>query len=395
VQGTQTATVVGPSGQEIFTDKYGRVKVQFNWDRDGKSDATSSCWVRVSQVWAGKRWGASFWPRIGQEVVVAFIEGNPDCPIIVGSVYNDIQMPPYLGNGLDSEHPNDNKVSGIKSNSTTGGTGFNEWRFDDTSGKEQFFIHAQYNMDTTILNDSMLRVFGNSHVIVGSNNNGTQAGDQREMVYQDKHLNIKRNQIEKIEGNLQLTVGKGSAQNGGNADVYIQTNKAESIGGNSQLNIQGGLTEQVAQDQNVTVQGNFLESISSKCHITVGSDRNESVGGTQSLAVTGNQYETVGQNHALAATGAIHLKAGSTVVIEAATQLTLKVGGNFVVIDSSGVSIVGTLVNINSGGSAGSGGGSSPTSPTAPGTPNDAQVAAPTAPTLADDSKSGAKSAPS
>ncbi|TMQ32333.1 MAG: type VI secretion system tip protein VgrG, partial [Planctomycetota bacterium] len=104
VQGTQTAYVVGPAGEEIFTDKYGRVKVQFHWDREGKNNADSSCWVRVAQVWAGKRWGASFWPRIGQEVIVAFQEGDPDQPIIVGSVYNADQMPPYLGKGLDSKH---------------------------------------------------------------------------------------------------------------------------------------------------------------------------------------------------------------------------------------------------------------------------------------------------
>src|SRR5262249_58603542 len=137
-------------GEEIFTDKYGRVKVQFHWDRQGKYDASSSCWVRVAQPWAGKRWGAFFWPRIGQEVVVDFIEGDPDQPIIVGSVYNADQMPPYQGKGRDSKHPSDNKVCGIKSNSTMGGVGFNEWRFDDTKGKEQIFIHGEYNMDTRV-----------------------------------------------------------------------------------------------------------------------------------------------------------------------------------------------------------------------------------------------------
>ncbi len=121
VQGSQTAVVVGPKGEEIFTDKYGRVKVQFHWDRKGKNDEDSSCWVRVGQLSAGRRWGASFWPRIGQEVIVDFLEGDPDQPIIVGTVYNADQMPPYLGDGPDGKHKNDNKVSGIKSNTTTGG----------------------------------------------------------------------------------------------------------------------------------------------------------------------------------------------------------------------------------------------------------------------------------
>ena len=389
VQGTQTATVVGPAGQEIFTDKYGRVKVQFNWDRVGKKDAASSCWVRVGQASAGKRWGASFWPRIGQEVIVAFLEGNPDWPIIVGSVYNAEQMPPYLGDGLDSKHAKDNKVSGVKSNTTPGGEGFNEWRFDDTKGKEQVFIHAERNMDTQVKNDCMESIVGNRHLTVGAD----KKGDQLELVHEDKHLNIKRNQIEKIEGNFQLCVGKGDAQ-GGNVDIVIEKAKTETIGTDRQLNIQGGRVEQVAKDQALTVNGNLLESVAQKYHLTVTGDRNESVGGTQSLSITGNQYEKVGQAHAMEAGQTIYFKAGTTLVIEAGTQLTLKVGGNFVVIDSSGVSIVGTLVNINSGGSAGSGSAPSPTAPTAPAAPNDATQAAPTAPTVADDSKSGAKSAP-
>ena len=121
VQGTQTAVVVGPPGEEIFTDKYGRVKVQFHWDREGKNDDDSSCWIRVAQPLAGRRWGASFWPRIGQEVIVDFLEGDPDRPIIVGSVYNADQMPPYLGDGPDPKHPNDNKAHAASSRTRRSG----------------------------------------------------------------------------------------------------------------------------------------------------------------------------------------------------------------------------------------------------------------------------------
>ncbi|HYE65342.1 MAG TPA: type VI secretion system tip protein TssI/VgrG, partial [Pyrinomonadaceae bacterium] len=217
VQGTQTAVVVGPAGEEIFTDKYGRVKVQFHWDREGKNDADSSCWVRVAQVWAGKRWGAFFWPRIGQEVIVDFLEGDPDQPIIVGSVYNVDQMPPYLGKGPDAKHPNDNKVSGIKTNTTPGGQGFNELRFDDTKGKEQIFIHAERNIDTRIKNDAMERVVGNRHLIVGAEKDGKKSGDQREMVYRDKHLHVHRHQVEHVGGNMELLVGGGDGD--GNTDI--------------------------------------------------------------------------------------------------------------------------------------------------------------------------------
>jgi type VI secretion system secreted protein VgrG len=176
VQGTQPALVVGPKGEEIYTDQYGRIKVQFYWDRLGKKDENSSCWIRVTQPWAGKRWGASFWPRIGQEVIVAFVEGDPDRPIVVGAVYNAEQMPPYQGGGPDGKHANDNKVSGIKSNSTKGGSGYNELRFDDTAGKEQIFIHGEKDLDVRIKNDARtsigkdrhLTIDGKRHVKIGT-----------------------------------------------------------------------------------------------------------------------------------------------------------------------------------------------------------------------------------
>lgn len=182
VQGTQTAVVVGPPGEEIFTDKYGRVKVQFHWDREGKYDVDSSCWIRVATVWAGKRWGATFVPRIGQEVIVDFLEGDPDQPIVVGSVYNAEQMPAYLGKGLDGKHPHDPKVSGIKTNSTKGGEGYNELRFDDLKGKEQIFVHAQRNLDVNVHRDSMETVGGGKHLTVG--------GDHRESVASSKHVQV-------------------------------------------------------------------------------------------------------------------------------------------------------------------------------------------------------------
>jgi len=198
VQGTQTAVVVGPAGEEIFTDKYGRVKVQFHWDRQGNNDAESSCWLRVAQIWAGKRWGASFWPRIGQEVVVAFEEGDPDRPIVIGSVYNAEQMPPYLGDGPDPKHPNDNKLSGIKSNTTKGGEGFNELRFDDTKDKEQVFIHAERNMDVRVKASHMESVGGGRHLTVG--------GNFRQKVAKDKETIVDGEVKTKVKGKHNLSV---------------------------------------------------------------------------------------------------------------------------------------------------------------------------------------------
>jgi type VI secretion system secreted protein VgrG len=356
VQGLQSAVVVGAAGKEIDIDKYGRVKVQFHWDREGKSDDSSSCWVRVAQVWAGKRWGASFWPRIGQEVVVAFQEGDPDQPLIIGSVYNSDQMAPYLGAGLDSKHKNDPNISGIKSNTTLGGSGYNEWRFDDTKDKQQFFLHAERDFDLRVKNESRTRILANTHVdIGGTDKNGKKVGDLREHVFQDRHTTIERNQVENIKGNLQLLIGGGEGDNG-NVDMHMKKDVKETIDGDR--------------------------------HLHVKKNRNVKVDSAESLTVGGNQQHKVTKNHALDAGQAIHIKAGTTLILEAGTQISLKVGGNFIDIGPAGVSIVGTMVMINSGGSAGSGAGSSPTAPT------DAADAAPTAPDQADDSASGLKSAP-
>jgi type VI secretion system secreted protein VgrG len=354
IAGVQNALVTGPSGKEIFTDKYGRVKVQFYWDREGKKDENSSCWIRVAQAFAGKRWGASFWPRLGQEVLVAFVEGDPDQPVIVGSVYNAEQMPPYQGDGLDSKHKNDPNVSGIKTNSTLGGTGFNELRFDDTKGTEQVFIHAERNLEMRTKNDSLAHTFKNRHQIIGQDKEGSKTGDQFEMVYHDKQIKVHHDQIEQVGNNMKLLVG-GIDSGAGNQDIVVSGTKKESVG----------------KDDHLHVTGN----------------RNEKIDGGQSLTVGTSQQEKIGTKHAVDAGQEIHLKAGMTVVIEAGVQLTIKVGGNFIDLSPAGVSIQGTLVMINSGGAAGSGSGSSPQSA------QDPDKADPTEPTEADDSKSGQKSA--
>ena len=148
VQGPQTAVVVGPAGDEIFTDKYGRVKVQFHWDRYGKKNEKSSCWVRVSSPWAGKSFGFVQVPRIGQEVVVDFLEGDPDQPLITGRVYNAQNMPPW-------ELPANMRQSGVLSRSSKGGAygNANALRFEDKKGEEQLWLHAEKDQLTEVEND--------------------------------------------------------------------------------------------------------------------------------------------------------------------------------------------------------------------------------------------------
>lgn len=191
IQGTQTAFVVGLAGEEIFTDKYGRVKVQFHWDREGQIDDNSSCWIRVAQAWAGNRWGMMFIPRIGMKVIVGFMEGDPDQPIIVGGVYNDQAMPPY-------KLPDEKTKMTIKSDSSKGGQGFNELRFEDKKDHEQIFIHAEKDMDIRVKADCREYIGNDRHLVVKN--------DRREKIDGDTHLLVAGNQIEKVEGSHHLKV---------------------------------------------------------------------------------------------------------------------------------------------------------------------------------------------
>jgi type VI secretion system secreted protein VgrG len=357
VEGTQTAVVVGPKGEEIFTDKYGRIKVQFHWDREGKYDVDSSCWMRVAQPMAGRRWGSSFWPRIGQEVIVDFLEGDPDRPIVIGCVYNADQMPPYLGNGPDPKHKNDNRLTGIKSSTTLGGEGFNEWRFDDTKGKEQLFLHAARNMDVRVKSNSMESVGGSKHVTVGGEKeDGTTYGDYNEWVFHDANQTVLHDLDQDVGGHLSLEIGSRGKGDGG-----------------CLLHVHGHRMTHIGKSDLVYVKDNLQEKVD----------------GNQSLEVGGKRHEKVGNVYALDAGEEIHLKGGQKIVVEAGTQLSLKVGGNFIDISPAGVAISGTMVLINSGGAPASGTASEPPQFTLP------EPVAPDGPASADDARTGFKSSPS
>jgi len=306
VQGPQTAIVVGKSsdkdsaddqeaggdGEEIWVDKWGRVLVMFPWDRK----KATSCWVRVSQDWAGQGWGMINIPRVGQEVIVSFLEGDPDRPIITGRVYNDVQTVPY------KLPDNGTRTTFRTSTSKGGGTAhYNELRFEDKQGNEQVFLRGEKDYDTRILNDS------------------------REWIGNNQSIIIKKDRMEKVEG-----------------DESIQ--------------ITGKRSEKVDGDDNLDVAGNV----------------NEKAGQNISIQAGANMYEKSGANFAHEAGSGIHLKAGATLILEAGAQISLKVGGNFIDINPATISILGSMVMINSGGSAGSGSGSSPTSPTAPKNPDEA-----------------------
>jgi type VI secretion system secreted protein VgrG len=227
VEGIQSAIVAGPKGEEIYTDSYGRVKVQFHWDRLGKKNEHSSCWIRVAEGLAGGNYGLLFTPRIGQEVIVDFLEGDPDRPLLTGSVYNAENMPPY-------KLPDDKTKSTIKTNSSVGGDGFNEIRFEDKKGDEQIFIHAEKDVDLRVKND------------------------RREWIGNDQHLVVQRDQKEKIEGDHhRLVVGEERKEVQADHHLKIGGKSAVEITGSSSLSVQGDVIEIFKASHNEQVSQNY------------------------------------------------------------------------------------------------------------------------------------------
>ena len=325
VHGSQTAVVVGPAGEEIYTNEYGQVKVQFHWDREGQKNENSSCWVRVAQLWAGNNWGAMFIPRIGQEVIVDFLEGDPDRPIITGRVYNGDEKPPYA-------LPDNKTMSAIKSYSSPGGGGFNEIRFEDKKGKEQVFIHAEKDEDIRVKNDAREFVGHERHLIVKK--------DRLEKLEQDSHLVVVRDQLTRIDGNQNLTV---------------KSDQMQSVEGSASLTVKGDQSEEIGGDRSLKVKGNSNEETTMKVSVKAGTE----------------MHQKAGQNFAVDAGMAVHIKGGMTVVIEAGMQLSLKAGSSFIDIGPAGIAISGVpMLMLNSGGAAGSGAGCSPTAPAPPSAPD-------------------------
>ena len=248
MQGPQTAMVTGPEGEEIFVDEYGRVKVHFHWDRYTGYNAGSSCFVRVSQVWAGAGWGGMAIPRIGQEVIVDFIDGDPDRPIITGRVYNGENKTPY-------NLPADRTKTTIKSNTSPGGGGSNELRFEDKKDHEEVYIHAQKDQNNVVENDETTLVKHNRVETVG-NDETIKIGDDRTEVVGD-------NEKVSIGNNQNLSVGKNQVET-------VGLNKAESIGIAKALSIGAAYQVSVGATMNTTVGVGMSEQVGAIKHTIVG-----------------------------------------------------------------------------------------------------------------------------
>ncbi|WP_321418746.1 type VI secretion system tip protein TssI/VgrG [uncultured Desulfobacter sp.] len=292
VQGPQTAIVVGNPGEEITTEEYGQVKIQFHWDRYGKKDINSSCWVRVSHPWAGKNWGSVAIPRYGQEVIVEFLEGDPDHPIITGRVYNKDTMPPY-------DLPGSGMVSGLKSNSTPGGGGYNEMSMDDTKGNEKITVHAQYDMNTTVENDQTL--------VVHNNRTDTIDVDDSETVK-------------------------------GNQTLSVKGNRTETVNGTENVTIDGATTHTIKADYTRNVAGNYTLSADSNIKSTAKGNWDGIAKGT--LTLDAPEIKLNAGSKIEIACG------GSSIVLEKA-KITISSGSGNIDVHAPGVDVKGGKIQLN------------------------------------------------
>ena len=291
VRGSQTALVVGPAGEEIYTDNHGRVKVQFYWDRLGQKNENSSCWVRVSSAWAGKNWGAIQIPRMGQEVIVEFLEGDPDQPIITGRVYNADQTPPYA-------LPSSQTQSGVKSRSSKGGgtENFNEIRFEDLKGSEEVYIHAELNKNEIVENDNS------------------------ESIGHDEIIDVGNNQT--------VNVGK---------------NRSKSVGENENTSVGKNRTENVGENETVSIAKNRTHTVGKVEKLAVGDNRQTSVAKSEKLDVTDDRAVTIGKKD--------NLKVGKALVINAGDEITITTGRASISMKKSGeIKIKGSDITIEGSG---------------------------------------------
>jgi type VI secretion system secreted protein VgrG len=312
--------VVGPAGQEIHTDEFGRVRVRFPWDRSGAPADTSSCWLRVSQPWAGAGFGWTTLPRVGHEVVVAFFEDDPDQPVILSGAYNGTHPAPF-------QLPSRGAAATWQSRSSPGGDGYNEVLLDDPSGKEQFYLQAEQDLSQLVRRNEASTTNRNVSKLVKGDETQTTGKQRLKIVAQDRRKRVNGDHTVRVEGSRATFARK-------RLDVTVDGSSHTEVGGDSDVSIHGA--------------------------------ERALVGGTESRAAGGNAHEVTFEKHAIEVKGDVHLLSDDSGVIESFQTITLKVPGAFVFIDAGGIVIKGPLVLINSGGVAGSGGGATPTAPDPP-----------------------------
>lgn len=335
IPGPQTAVVTGPPGEEIFTDELGRVKVQFHWDRQGRFDDTSSCWLRVSQSWAGSGWGALWIPRIGHEVIVSFLDGDPDRPIVTGSVYHGTHAPPYA-------LPDDRTRSGIRSESSPGGSGSNELFFEDRKGSEQVYLHAQRDWIAAVENDTTQTIGRDEARSVGRDRKTHIGRHQSEEIGVDKSIRVGHNHDESIGADMTRSVGANATVTVGMCKTEtvalasaetVGAAKVLTVGAVYQVSVGAAMSETIALDKFVAVGVDSVEKIGKDRRITAGAEVEVIAGKSMSLQAAQDMLQSAGHNWK--ATG------GKKGRIEMADELVIQVGSAIVTVKKNGQIYIG------------------------------------------------------
>ena len=304
----ETAVVVGPKQEEIFTDELGRIKVQFHWDLDGKRDENTTCWIRVSQAWAGAGWGIQFIPRVGMEVLVSFIGGDEDKPMVTGCVYNATHPVPF-------QLPADRTRSGIRTQSSPGGDGFNELSFEDAKSAEQIYLHAQRDLDEVVERHHTLAVKGDETLQIG----GQQV------------MTVGHNRSEDVHGNLARKVRKDER-------VDVDGNRVDVVTGNADVRVSGMLTERATRE---------TRTVSGRSDLIVGDDYTVRTKGCYTTIVGKDDAK---RSYVLRVEGTAQFSASKGIEIDSEKGLTLKCGKSLLKISPDKIELVAPSVSMQGAG---------------------------------------------
>jgi type VI secretion system secreted protein VgrG len=352
--GAETAIVTGPGNEEIHVDEHGRIKVQLHWEEEPTYDDTSSCWVRVRQQWSGPGWGFQFIPRVGQEVVVEFLGGDPDRPLVVGTVYNG-------DNGYPYPLPDEKTKSGIKTDSVSG-DGSNELRFEDQSGSEELYIHCQKDFTIATENDKNQTTGHDETLAIGHDRTKEVGHDQSELVKNDKTIRVEGNHTETIARDMQLTVeGNRSCAITKDHDETIAGAYRQSIEKTKSVEVTLGSDESVGQDKTIHVGGSFTTtcdgavSISASLSALVEAKKDATVKTDKNLVLDAavDMSQKSGKKTSIAAGDDLAIKTDKKAIISAADELTIKVGEAKIVMKKNGdILINGKNIDIKGSGAA-------------------------------------------
>jgi type VI secretion system secreted protein VgrG len=339
--GLQTAIVTGPESEEIHTDEHGRIKVRFHWDRISPFDDTASCWIRVAQRWSGPGWGAMILPRVGMEVLVEFLDGDPDRPVVTGCVYNGHNRPPY-------PLPDEKTKSTLKSDSSPGGGGFNEIRFEDAKGNEELYIHAQKDMKSQVVRDSGGEIGRDDAAKIGRHQNHEVGVDRTAKVGNNETITVGTNQTISVGSDQSTTVGANQTLSvGANRNVTVGANESVNVASNQTTSVGANMSLSVGAGGTVTVGAAATVSASGALSLTIGGAATVGFGAAHSLTVGAARTTSVGAGDTLTVAGALSITAASITLAAGGSSIEIGPGG-VTITTGAIVSISGATVNVNS-----------------------------------------------